>query len=79
MALRMSGASGIAAASDYKGQALQLRFTVEDRGVFTMPWSAMITYWRSFDSWPEFVCAENRRATFVTRESAVPRSDKQDF
>jgi hypothetical protein len=51
------------ASPDYKGQALQLQFTVEDQGVFTMPWSAMITYWRSFDQWPEFVCAQNLHST----------------
>ena len=56
--LRMSGATGLMAAPDYKGKALQLQFTVEDEGVFTMPWSATITYWRSFEQWPEFVCAE---------------------
>ena len=26
--------------SDYQGKGLQLQFTVEDDGVFTMPWSA---------------------------------------
>jgi hypothetical protein len=78
LALRMSGA-GIAAAPDYKGQALQLQFTVEDEGVFTVPWSATITYWRSFEEWPEFVCAENLHSTFVVSDSAVPRADKPDF
>ena len=28
----------------YRGKVLQLTFTVEDAGVFTMPWSATITY-----------------------------------
>src|SRR3984893_17227942 len=31
---------------NYKGKHLQLQFTVEDEGVFTMPWSAAITYGR---------------------------------
>jgi hypothetical protein len=79
MPLRMSGATGLAAAADYKGKALQLQFTVEDEGVFTMPWSATITYWRSFDQWREFVCAESLRATYVFEESAIPRADKPDF
>jgi hypothetical protein len=77
--LRMSFAGGLMATADYKGQALQLQFTVEDQGVFTMPWSAMITYWRSFDQWPEFVCAQNLHSTYIIKESAVPRSDKPDF
>jgi hypothetical protein len=79
MPLRMSGATGLAAAANYKGKALQLQFTVEDEGVFTMPWSATITYWRSFDQWREFVCAESLRATYVVEESAIPRADRPDF
>jgi hypothetical protein len=79
MPLRMSGATGIAAAPEYKGEALQLQFTVEDEGAFTTPWSATITYWRSFDQWPEFVCAQNLHATYMVRESAVPRAEKPDF
>jgi hypothetical protein len=54
-------------------------FTVEDDGVFTMPWSATITYWRSFDQWREFVCAESLRATYVIEDSAIPRADRPDF
>jgi hypothetical protein len=71
--------TGLAATPDYKGKAPQLQFTVEDEGVFTMPWSATITYWRSFEEWPEFVCAENLHSTFVVSDSAVPRADKPDF
>jgi hypothetical protein len=79
MPLRMSGATGLAAAANYKGKALQLQFIVEDDGVFTMPWSATITYWRSFDQWREFVCAESLRATYVIEDSAIPRADRPDF
>ena len=43
----------------YKGRALQLQFTVEDKGVFATPWSATKTYRRVFRDWPEQVCAEN--------------------
>jgi hypothetical protein len=31
---------------NYRGTHLQLQFNVEDEGVFTMPWSATITYGR---------------------------------
>jgi len=78
-ALRLSGATGLASDPDYKGKGLQLQFSVEDEGVFKMPWSATITYWHSFEPWPEFVCAENLHSTFVLRDSAVPRADKPDF
>jgi hypothetical protein len=64
---------------NYKGKGLQLEFTVEDEGVFTMPWSATVTYRRGLGEWPEEVCAENLRSTYVTQDSAVPQSDKPDF
>ncbi len=44
---------------NYRGKGLQLEFTVEDPGVFTMPWSATITYGRGASPWEERVCAEN--------------------
>jgi len=64
---------------NYKGKGLQLQFTVEDEGVFTMPWSATVTYRRALGEWPEVVCAESLRSTYVTKDSAVPRTDKPDF
>src|ERR1700730_3075995 len=43
---------------NYRGKGLQLEFTVEDEGVFTMPWSATITYSRDVNpDWDERVCA----------------------
>ena len=72
------GDSGLAIDDGYKGKGLQLKFTVEDEGVFTMPWSGTVTYRRAA-AWREFICAENLHATWVTKESAVPRSEKPDF
>jgi hypothetical protein len=64
---------------NYRGKVLQLHFTVEDTGVFTMPWTATITYRRAEDGWPELICAENRREPYNGKESAVPTADKPDF
>src|SRR6516162_3786202 len=64
---------------DYKGKGLQLQFTVEDEGVFTMPWSATVTYRRALGEWPEMACSESLRSTYVTKDSAVPRAEKPDF
>jgi hypothetical protein len=61
-----------------QSQYLQLRFTVEDEGAFTMPWSATITYGRPLIEWPEHVCAENTQ-WFPGYEAALPRADKPDF
>jgi hypothetical protein len=60
------------------GKYLQLQFTVDDDGVFTMPWSATITYGRGRADWPESVCAENPQF-YPGKDAAVPRTDKPDF
>jgi hypothetical protein len=71
--------SGLTVDPDYKGKGLQLEFTVEDGGVFTMPWSATMTYRRATGLWPEYVCNENARVYFEGKDYAVPRADKPDF
>jgi hypothetical protein len=64
----------------YRGKHLQLQFTVEDEGVFTMPWSAMITYERPAGAWQENVCSENVFDFYAGRnEALVPSADKPDF
>ena len=63
----------------YKGKALQLQFTVEDKEVFTTPWSATKTYRRVFRDWPEQVCAENPHKYGTEKDAAVPTADKPDF
>jgi hypothetical protein len=64
---------------NYRGRHLQIYFTVEDEGVFTMPWSATITYGRGSTDWPETVCAENIQEYYNNKESDVPRADRPDF
>jgi hypothetical protein len=66
--------------SNYLGKGLQLEFVVEDEGVFTMPWSATITYRRPRrNEWLEIVCAENTREYYAKRDTGVPHADKPDF
>jgi hypothetical protein len=57
---------------------LQLQFSVEDEGAFTMPWTATMTYRRSPVGWEEFVCAENTQ-WFPGKEAALPIAGKPDF
>src|SRR5882762_6562628 len=64
---------------DYRGKHLQVRFTVEDEGAFTMPWTATVTYGRGSDQWPEIVCAENTHEYYNNKESEVPTAAKPDF
>jgi hypothetical protein len=74
---RVTGPVALAPAVDYKGKGLQLQFVVEDEGVFTMPWSATVTYLRAFGEWAELICAENPHE--LLRKAAVPTADKPDF
>ena len=78
---RLPGAAeGWAPDPRYKGKGLQLHFTVEDEGAFTMPWSATITYRRALATeWREVVCAENTHEYYAGKDTEVPRSDKPDF
>ena len=70
---------------DYKGQGLQLEFTVEDEGVFTMPWKGNITYRRALrEYWDERICAENithyeGRNYYSDKNAKPPMADKPDF
>jgi hypothetical protein len=61
-----------------RGKVLQLHFTVDDDGVFTMPWTATITYRRNVGPWTELICAENPREG-NRKTSTVPQADKPDF
>src|ERR1700730_12975956 len=63
----------------YKGKGLQLQFMVEDEGVFTMPWSATVTYRRALGEPFEWVCAENPHKYNTEKDAAVPTADKPDF
>jgi hypothetical protein len=69
----------------YRGKGLQLEFTVEDPGVFTMPWSATQTYLRAArTAWEERICAENighyyEAQYYSDKDAHVPTADKPDF
>src|SRR5438552_19083237 len=63
--------AGSAPDYSYRGKHLQLQFTVEDEGVFAMPWSATITYRRGAEPWREVVCAENTRELALAGRSAA--------
>jgi hypothetical protein len=76
---RVTGGDGLWPDPAYKGKALQLVFTVEDPGVFTMPWSASITRRRSTNEWPEFVCVENPHGYFPGKHADVPTADRSVF
>jgi hypothetical protein len=57
---------------------LQVEITVDDSGMFTAPWSALVTYRRAQGEWPEAVCAENTRGS-GSWVSQVPQAERPDF
>jgi hypothetical protein len=63
---------------NYRGKHLQIRYTVDDVGVFTTPWSATVTFGRGSNDWPETVCAENPHV-YYDKDENVPTADKPDF
>ena len=66
--------------SKHRGKFLQVHLTVEDEGVFTMPWTATLTYVPGPNGWSEGVCAENVHQYYYDGSDAnVPRADKPDF
>jgi len=68
-------------AANARGKYLQLQFTVDNKTVFTTPWSATMTY-RSGGNvatdWAELTCAENIQ-WYPGKDSDVPRALKPDF
>jgi hypothetical protein len=71
--------NGVGIDPDDKGKALQVQFTVEDENIFTVPWSAISTYWRGVGDWVERVCAENTVDYYAGLSTGVPRAEKPDF
>ena len=66
--------------SGHRGKFLQLELTVEDKGVFTTPWTSTLTYVPGPATWPEVVCAENPHQYYYDGgDTDVPRADKPDF
>jgi hypothetical protein len=60
--------TGVVIDPEHRGKALQIEITVEDPGVFTTPWKALVTYRRAASEWPEYICAEN-----LLEPDSVPR------
>ncbi len=79
--LRLYPPDGSSVYSDpnYRGNYLQLQFTVEDEGVFEMPWTATVTYGRPLGEWGEIVCAENPHKYGTEKDAAVPTANELDF
>ncbi len=62
----------------YRGKYLQIFYTIEDRGVFTTPWSATVTFGKGSTEWPETVCAENPHV-YYDKDESIPTAARPDF
>jgi hypothetical protein len=69
---------GVGIDPDYRGKALQVEWTVEDRNVVTMPWSASSTYRKSAVPLEERVCAETLHV-YHGHDPDVPTANRPDF
>jgi hypothetical protein len=65
--------------SKHRGKFMQVHVTVEDKGVFTSPFTATITYVPSSNPLGEGACAENPHEYYNNKDSDVPKADKPDF
>jgi hypothetical protein len=68
------------------GRNMEVQFTVNDPGAFTMPWSARARFVRRAGEWDEQVCAENNRFVGtvtvdgkITTDVPIPTDDTPDF
>ncbi|HXJ01922.1 MAG TPA: hypothetical protein VNH44_11910 [Micropepsaceae bacterium] len=60
-------------------KGIEVTFTVEDPGAFTMPWGGMMRYRNEKGSMEEFVCAENNGNHFAAEKYAMPQAKTPDF
>jgi hypothetical protein len=65
--------------SQHRGKFLQVQVTVEDKGVFTAPFTATLTYVPNPGPLQESICAENTHEYYSNKDSDVPKADKPDF
>jgi Glyoxalase superfamily protein len=69
-----------------RGKGLHLEFMVEDTGVFTMAWTATVTYRRlPYKKWHERICSENAAGDafmiqyYSGKDAKIPTADTPDF
>ena len=63
---------------DTNTKGLQVEVTVDDAGVFTSPWTGLVTYRRWIGEWVEVVCSENLREPTGPAKQ-VPVAEALDF
>ena len=63
------------------GSRMRITMTIEDPGVFTQSWNAMVEHAREDTEWIEWVCNENSTEYFIPESELVPvlSATRRDF
>jgi hypothetical protein len=76
---RVGGDTGVAPIDTDYGKALEVMLTIDDPKVFTMPWSAKVSYRRVKRAFNESVCAENQTDVLHQGFEHAPQATRPDF
>ncbi len=76
---RINAEAGVAPIDTRYGKGLEVQVTVDDPNVFTMPWTAKVTYRHMLRDWAEGICAENNTDVLHQGFEHVPTADRPDF
>jgi hypothetical protein len=77
---KIDGTTGPMVADPAYDKALRVELEIEDRNVFTAPWSANVSYRRVVRAWNEGVCAENNVDMLKQGDlKLVPTANTPDF
>ncbi len=76
----IDGTTGPMVADPSYDKALRVELTIEDPNVFTVPWTANVSYRRVIRAWNEGVCAENNVDMLKQGDlKHVPKANTPDF
>jgi len=75
----LGNGNGAAPVDNSYARGLRVEVRVEDPQVFTMPWSANVTYVHVKRAWAEVVCAENNTDVLHQGFEHVPTAGRPDF
>jgi hypothetical protein len=77
---KIDGTTGPMVADPAYDKALRVELEIDDRNVFTAPWSANVSYRRVIRAWNEGVCAENNVDMLKQGDlKLVPTANTPDF
>ena len=76
---RLGGKTGNTSFVSGSKKGLQVQVTIDDPNTYTAPWSAIVTYRLTQDSWDERICAENASLGGHEGIEHPPTAGRPDF